>query len=195
MKICSSVQLELPCNKGARTVGLCRNEPVPRLACRGRPSLRGSVPETESLRSGPLIATPQRCSVAYCTITVWCGKLGRHSPAAQLAHREVSQRHESPVPIVTSARPLMLAEAVRGIAHRMRHTSEICAEYGPHVLKSAVCPPAGDNVSGWVQSCKVALESNVAWLHLNSSAHALKGTTASVVPALTLHCLARCSKL
>ena len=67
---------------------LCLGEGLYWLACRGRPSLRGSVPEMESLRSGPLTATPQRCSVAYLTRTECCGKLGKLSPAERLCVAE-----------------------------------------------------------------------------------------------------------
>lgn len=40
--------------------------------CSGRPSLSGSVPPIWSVRPGPRTTTPQRCSVAYLTLTVCC---------------------------------------------------------------------------------------------------------------------------
>lgn len=43
-----------------------------RLTSSGRLSLRGSVPLIWSLRPGPRTTTPQRCSVAYSTLTACC---------------------------------------------------------------------------------------------------------------------------
>ena len=144
------------------------------------------MPETESLRSGPLTATPQRCSVAYLTMTECCGKLGKLSPAEQLCTPE-PHKHPTQSFQQYSKKDSCWLKLHQVIAQCIYHTVQVCTEYGTHVLEIAVRPPAGDNASGSVQRCKVAFERNVAWVHLNSSPHALKGATASVIPALTLH--------
>ena len=49
----------------ARAVRDCSEKTIKsRHACRGRSSFSGSVPLTRSHRPGPLMTTPQRCSVA-----------------------------------------------------------------------------------------------------------------------------------
>lgn len=57
------------------------------------------------------------------------------------------------------------------------------AEYGSKVFKDAVGSPALYNPSGSVKRGKVALEGNVAGLHVDACSHALKSPSASVVPA------------
>ena len=61
---------------------------------RGRLSFRGSVPLMASLRPGPRTTTPQRCSVAYRTLTACCGYNGSRSPACGMP-----THHESRMPV------------------------------------------------------------------------------------------------
>ena len=55
------------------------------LTCSGRLSRSGSVPLMASQSPAPRTTTPQRCSVAYLTATVWRGKPGIAMPAPRRA--------------------------------------------------------------------------------------------------------------
>ena len=71
------------------------------------------------------------------------------------------------------------------------HTIEVGAEQWPKVLKAAVSPPLQDDVGGWVEGGKVALECDVAWCHIDASTHALKRATASIMAARCMYVAGR----
>lgn len=62
-------------------------------------------------------------------------------------------------------------------------TIEVLAQERANVLKLAVGSATDHNTRGSIQGCKVTFEGNVAGLHRNPSAQALKSTAASVVAA------------
>jgi hypothetical protein len=63
----------------------------------------------------------------------------------------------------------------------MPPTGEGLAQDRPNVLKLAIGPAADHDVGGGIQGCKVALEGDVAGLHCNAGAQALKCAPASVM--------------
>lgn len=98
-------------------------------ACSGRPSLSGSVPLMRSVRPAPRTTTPQRCSVAYLTLTACCSAGGTSRQATESHMRKQ-----------TWGRHLLQRHCTRSLA---RYSTRIRPTVHPFPCPPTPHPPAG----------------------------------------------------
>lgn len=99
------------------------------------------MPLMASLRPGPRTTTPQRCSVAYRTLTACCGYDGSRSPAhVTTQHGDNRVQHRSCRLRCVTAHSLDLRQAIQ-----LRHDQEqhaAAAVPGQSAAEEHACPPS-----------------------------------------------------
>jgi hypothetical protein len=130
---------------------------------RGRLSFKGSVSDIASVKFGPLMTTPQRCSVAYFTCTLCWGYPGSSVPA--------QAQHSLP------QRKVFMHEGERLDA---KLTIQIFAELRAFLIKRSIYSSVCNQASALVHRSEVALERDVSRLNVAPSTHTFESSTSTI---------------